>query len=205
MMPDAEQQESLWHEYRELLFRFVLSRVSDSATAEDIVHDVLMRAYQNRHTLRDDQKFEQWLYQITRHAVIDHYRTRKPTSPLPDNLPEADAAGSGEARTELSHCVQPFIRALPAHYRDAVQLSEIQGLTQQSTADQLGLSLSGAKSRVQRARRLLADRILECCRLEFDSAGSIMSYQSRGCSQCGSTGEAGCEHCGPTQSKQNDC
>jgi RNA polymerase sigma-70 factor (ECF subfamily) len=204
-MRNVRQQESLWREYRELLVRFVRRRVTDSATAEDIVHDVLVRAYENRHTLRDDQKFEQWLYQITRNAVIDHYRNRKPTRPIPDNLPDADTADSGEARAELSRCVQPFIQALPLHYRDAVQLSEIRGLTQQETADRLGLSLSGAKSRVQRARRLLADSILECCRLEFDSAGSILSYQSRGCNQCGSTGEDRCEHCGATRSEKTGC
>lgn len=190
-----QHQESLWREHRERLYGFVLSRVSDSATAEDIVHDVLVRAYQNQDTLRDSQKFDQWLYQITRNAVIDHYRARKSSSPLPDNLPDADAEHGTQALTELSHCIQPFVRALPDHYRDAVELSEIEGLAQKETAKRLGLSLSGAKSRVQRARRLLAEMMLECCKVEFDAMGGIMSYDSRRCSELGRRSRDSCTGC----------
>ena len=194
-MKTNPQQESLWRDHRERLFRFVLSRVRNSETAEDIVHDVLLRAYEKRDTLRDDQRLEQWLYQITRNAVIDHYRTREPTSTLPDNLPDAGSGNEREARAELSHCIQPFIHALPEHYKAAVELSEIQGLTQQDTADQLGLSLSGAKSRVQRARRMLGDMMLECCKVEFDSMGAIMSYESRDCGPADSGQNGGCGQC----------
>jgi RNA polymerase sigma-70 factor, ECF subfamily len=193
-MSTTQQQETLWREHRERLFRFVASRVNDSATAEDIVHDILVRAYRNRDTLRDGQKLEPWLYQITRNAVIDHYRARRPTAPLPADLPEADSEDGRDARAELAHCIQPFIRALPEHYRQAIELAEIRGLTQQQTADELGLSLSGAKSRVQRARRMLADMMLECCQVEFDSMGAIMSYQPRGCGTDGAAG-GGCGRC----------
>jgi RNA polymerase sigma-70 factor, ECF subfamily len=194
LMTTIEQQESLWREHRDGLFRFVVSRVSDASAAEDIVHDVLVRAYQNRGTLRDDQKLEPWLYQITRNAVIDYYRARKPTTSLPDNLPEPDSEDGRGARTELSRCIQPFIRALPERYRRAVDLSEIRGLTQRETADVLGLTLSGAKSRVQRARSMLADMMLQCCKVEFDSRGAIMSYESRGCGSDGQIG-GGCAQC----------
>jgi RNA polymerase sigma-70 factor, ECF subfamily len=175
-MSTTQQVETLWKEHREKLFRFVASRVNDPATAEDIVHDILVRAYRGRDTLRDGQKLEPWLYRITRNAVIDHYRARRPTSPLPADLPEVDSEEGQDARAQLSQCIQPFVRAL------------------QETAAELGLSLSGAKSRIQRAKRMLADMMLECCRVEFDSMGAIMSYQSRG---CGTDDEAGggCGRC----------
>lgn len=173
------QRESLWTEHRRRLFRFVLARVADEATAEDIVHDVLVRAYVRRNALRDHSRFTQWLYQIARNAVIDHYRAQRPTIPLPENLPDAESEDSHQARMELSACLQPFVQALPDHYRKAIELSEIQGRSQRDIADELGLSLSGAKSRIQRGRRMLADMVLDCCRLEFDSTGSIMSYEPR--------------------------
>jgi RNA polymerase sigma-70 factor, ECF subfamily len=193
-MSTTQQMETLWKEHREKLFRFVASRVNDPATAEDIVHDILVRAYRGRDTLRDGQKLEPWLYRITRNAVIDHYRARRPTSPLPADLPEVDSEEGQDARAELSQCIQPFVRALPERYRQAIELAEIRGLTQQETAAELGLSLSGAKSRIQRARRMLADMMLDCCQVEFDSMGAIMSYQSRG---CGTDREAGggCGRC----------
>jgi RNA polymerase sigma-70 factor, ECF subfamily len=180
-MSKSMQQDSLWREHRERLYRFVLGRVSDAATAEDIVQDVLVRAYERGDTLRDVGKLEQWLYQLTRNAIIDHYRARRPSAPLPDNLPEPETQDGRVARAELAACIQPFMRNLPEHYRAAIDLSEIRGLTQQATADALGLSLSGAKSRVQRARRMLADMILDCCKVERDSMGAIMSYEGPRC------------------------
>lgn len=181
-MPFTQADEVLWRDYRAQLFRFALKRVADEATAEDIVHDVLVRAYDRRDTLRDGDRFEQWLYQITRNALIDHYRARRPTEPLPADLAAADESLEHVARRELAACMQPLVDSLPEHYRDALTLSELQGLTQQATATRLGLSLSGAKSRVQRARRMLQDRLLECCRVELDSSGGIVDYVRNECS-----------------------
>lgn len=192
-MNQATTQDQLWQEHRERLVRFVRTRVADAATAEDIAHDVLMRAWIARDTLRDGRRFQQWLYQITRNAVIDYYRARRPTVPLTDAFPEPDSDEGRVARGQLAHCIQPFVAALPDHYRAALELAELRGLTQQQTADELGLSLSGAKSRVQRARRMLADMVLECCRIEFDSAGGIMEYEAR----ARGTAAGGCGPCAP--------
>jgi RNA polymerase sigma-70 factor, ECF subfamily len=187
----VQADESLWRDYRTQLVRFVLKRVADEATAEDIVHDVLVRAYERRDTLRDGQKFEPWLYQITRNAVVDHYRRRRPSEPLPaDLIAETPAA---DAQRELAKCMKPLIDALPGHYRDALTLSEIQGLTQQDTAGRLGLTLSGAKSRVQRGRRMLEEKLLQCCRVEFDTRGAIIDFESRkGCAPGSGDGCAAC-------------
>jgi RNA polymerase sigma-70 factor, ECF subfamily len=174
----ARHQEHLWRDHRDRLFRFVLRRVGDEATAEDIVHDVLVRAHEHRPGLRDGGKLEPWLYQITRNAVIDHYRARKPSVPLPDTLASAEDADP-TVRSELAECLRPLVEQLPDTYREAIELSELQGLTQRETAARLGLSLSGAKSRVQRARRLLEGMLTDCCRLEFDRRGGIVDYQAR--------------------------
>ena len=141
-----------WEAYRARLHRFVLARVRDETAAEDIVHDVLARAYARRDTLRDHRKLGQWLYQIARNAIADHYRRRRPTEELPVGLADQEPDESGEAQRELARCLTPFIEELPAHYRQAVMLAELQGLTQREVASKLGLSVSGAKSRVQRAR-----------------------------------------------------
>jgi RNA polymerase sigma-70 factor (ECF subfamily) len=195
-MIDVQPDESLWRDHRERLVRFVQRRVEDPATAEDIVHDVLLRAYVKRDALRSGQKFEQWLYQITRNAVIDHYRARRPADALPADLAAPGAEGSRTARAELAGCLGPLVQALPEPYRDAVVLSELRGLTQRETARLLGISLSGAKSRVQRARHMLHERLLACCRVELDGRGAIVDYESRG--GCDPVSGAGCG-CGATQ------
>ena len=181
---DASRERQSWRGYRARLYRFVLGRVGDEATAEDIVHDVLSKAYERRGTLRDPGKLGQWMYQITRNAIVDHHRTRRPTEELPQMLAD-EAEGTGDASRELACCLRPFVKELPPRYRRAVELSEFDGLTQREVASKLGLSVSGAKSRVQRARRMLGTMLVECCRLEFDGRGSLTGYEpKKGCGEC---------------------
>jgi RNA polymerase sigma-70 factor (ECF subfamily) len=68
------------------LYRFVLKRVRDREAAEDIVQDVLVKAYSRQGTLKEPSKLQPWLYQITRNAIVDYYRLRKPSEVVPDNL-----------------------------------------------------------------------------------------------------------------------
>ena len=96
-----------------------------------------------------------------------------------------DPSHQDDARRELAACVAPLVHALPPSYRDAIVLAELEGRSQQETAETLGITLSGAKSRVQRDRRMLAERLLACCRIERDTRGGIMEYESRdGCGGC---------------------
>ncbi len=67
--------------------------------------------------------------------------------------------------------------------RQALILTEYQGLTQRELAERLGLSFSGAKSRVQRAREKLKQQLLECCHFELDRRNHILDYQPR-CHRC---------------------
>lgn len=181
----ARGQQDAWRAYRSELYRFVRARVEDEAAAEDLVHDVLLRAYSQRDTLLDAGQLRPWLYRITRNALIDHYRKRRPTSELPDELAGEETSEAGGAQRELARCIEPFVHALPSRYREALVLSEIEGVPQREVAERLGLSLSGAKSRVQRARKMLAAMLLDCCRVELDSRGGIMDYEPRGrCGRC---------------------
>jgi RNA polymerase sigma-70 factor, ECF subfamily len=72
-------------------------------------------------------------------------------------------------------CLRPMIEALPAIYRDALIMTDLEGLSQKALAEKLGISISGAKSRVQRAREKLKEEILNCCQYEFDKYGNIIS------------------------------
>ena len=162
-------------EYRGALIRFVVARGNDPAAAEDIVHDVLLRAWEKRGQLRDDTKLASWLYQMTRNAIVDHHRAQRPSGEMPEDVvaPEAERM----VLSELAQCLDPLIARLPEPYRVALQLSELDGLTQQETAHRLGVSLSGAKSRVQRARSKLQELVLQCCKVERDHRGTVMDYE----------------------------
>jgi RNA polymerase sigma-70 factor (ECF subfamily) len=78
------------------------------------------------------------------------------------------------------------VENLPDRYRDAVSLYELQGVSQAEVAERLGISLSGAKSRVQRGRQKLKQVLQRCCRFDLDRRGNVLSCEPKaeGCSYC---------------------
>ena len=180
--------EHVWETFHVPLQQFIRHRVSDDATAEDLLQDVFLKIHQHMETLKDVKKLESWIYKLTRNAIIDYYRSTRPTTSLdvpeslqlPEDLPDEDVV------SELFPSVRAMVMSLPAQDRQALILTEYQGLTQKELAERLGLSLSGAKSRVQRARAKLKQQLLDCCHFELDRRGHVIDYQPR-CACC-STG-----------------
>jgi RNA polymerase sigma-70 factor (ECF subfamily) len=193
---DAREQD--WAETLDRLRRFVVARVGDPELAADITQDVLARSIASG-ALEQVDNVSAWLYRSARNAVIDHYRTRRTLDP--DSVleswpePDADSGLPNPATRELARCLQPMLRGLRPAARDALTRVDLDGQTHQQAAEQLGLSVSGMKSRVQRARRELRDRLTDCCRVDTDGSGAITDYAPRrqgcGCAQ-GATPEPGC-------------
>jgi len=173
--------ERVWETFHVPLQQFIRRRVSDDATAEDLLQDVFLKIHQHVETLKDVKKLESWIYRLTRNAIIDYYRSIRQTTSLdvpealqlPEDLPDEDVV------SELFPSVRAMVMSLPAQDRQALILTEYQGLTQKELAERLGLSLSGAKSRVQRARAKLKQQLLDCCHFELDRRGHVIDYQPR--------------------------
>jgi RNA polymerase sigma-70 factor (ECF subfamily) len=181
-----QESEPLWADYRQQLYLFILKRVNDPLVAEDIVQDVMMKVLLSRDSVRDDEKLRPWLYQITRNAIVDYYHARKPAQELSEDLLLANAESEESVSQELAQCcIRPFIEQLPAPYQEAILLSELDGLTQAEVAKRQNISLSGAKSRVQRGRQLLKGALLQCCQFEFDHLGQLTDYEpQQKCTGC---------------------
>jgi len=176
----------LWQDYHDKLLGFIHSRVESRELAEDILQDVFIKIQKSLTSLQDSERMESWIYQIVRNAVVDHYRSRKAFEELPQSLTAPEPEQEAQARYEISTCLKPMIETLPPPYRDALQLSEIDGLKQKQVAKTLGLSLSGAKSRVQRGRAMILELLTDCCRFERDHRGTMVGYEPRNsdCSDC---------------------
>lgn len=184
--------EQIWDAFHAPLHSFIRKRVPNEVDAEDLLQEVFLRIHMHIESLQDVKKLESWAYQITRNAIIDMYRST-PTSriveltealELPAELPDDDIV------SELFPCVQAMVRNLPAPDRQALVLTEYQGLTQKEFGERVGLSFSGAKSRVQRAREKLKQQLLACCHFELDRRGHIIDYQPH--CQCCTTEQCGC-------------
>ena len=156
---------------------YVRRRVPHAQDAEDITQDTLLRIYRSVEDLREASAFEAWMYRIARSAITDHYR-RAPRQPVPLDpsdieLTSGPADDAPTAETQVASCLRTLLAHLPAEHRRALELTDLGDLTQQQAADQLGLSTSGVKSRVQRGRRLLRAEIRRCCEVTLDSNGTL--------------------------------
>lgn len=168
---------------------FIRGRVRDPELAEDILQDVYLKIHSRIGALRDEEKVRAWVYRVARNAVNDHYRAARPMAELPDLPYTPEDPAEEEVARRLSESVRRFLDALPAPDREALVLTEYEGLTQAQLAERLGISVSGAKSRVQRARARLKALLLECCHFELDRLGGVIDYRPR--ADCCPVGDCG--------------
>jgi RNA polymerase sigma-70 factor (ECF subfamily) len=167
--------------HRELESRlrpFVARRVSSAADVDDVVQDVFLRMQRGIASLRDDERFGAWVYQVARSAIADHRRTRA-RHPLSDREVEEPSEERAEEMIDLAAYVTPFVAMLPSPYREALTLTELEGLTQKEAAEMLGISLSGMKSRVQRGRAQLRELFDQCCAIALDARGRVIACEPR--------------------------
>ncbi|SES23767.1 RNA polymerase sigma-70 factor, ECF subfamily [Gracilibacillus ureilyticus] len=167
--------EIIWKKFHQPLKGFVSKRVSDQYIAEDIVQDVFLKIAKSHHTLKEDEKISSWIYNITRNTIIDYYRRKKTMGELPVDL-VAENKENETLTKELSKCIRPFIKQLPDKYKEAILLTEINGMSQKDLSSHLGMSFSGAKSRVQRGRLKLKELLVACCHIKTDQYGNILDY-----------------------------
>jgi RNA polymerase sigma-70 factor, ECF subfamily len=173
--------DQIWDDFTAQLRRFIAGRIQNEADVDDILQDVFIKIHRSIDRLEDQSKLQAWVYQITRNAIIDYYRKSEQAVEVPGELPEVLTEGSSEeeVEAEVATWLQPMMEELPKKYREALHLTEIQGLTQKEMAERLNISLSGAKSRVQRAREKLKGVLLECCHVEVDRRGKVMDWESK--------------------------
>ncbi|WAH38130.1 RNA polymerase sigma factor SigZ [Alicyclobacillus dauci] len=172
--------QHIWEEFSGKLQGFIFSRVNNQFDADDILQDVFRKIHDNIDSVEDDAKIQGWLFRIARNTIIDHYRSKAKNNSVPIDDKEDMFAAPEEEVANLNETVASWLNAtiadLPDKYREAIVLTEIEGLTQKELAERLGISLSGAKSRVQRGREKLKEMILDCCHLEFDRLGNVIDY-----------------------------
>jgi RNA polymerase sigma-70 factor, ECF subfamily len=180
--------ENLWETFHTGLRLFILQRIPDEQSADDVLQETFLKIHTRIATLRDKEKLQSWMYQIARNTIADYYRQQKATVELSEalHMPE-EPVFEDEVIGDLIPSVKAMVESLPAIYREALILTEYEGLTQRELAQRLGLSLSGAKSRVQRAREKLKAMLLDCCHFEFDRLGKIIDYEPH-CPCCTSEG-----------------
>lgn len=180
-MKTQPSTDSVWSQLNADLRRFIRRSVSDEHVAEDLLQETFVRIHRHIESLADTDRLAAWVYQIARNVIHDHYRNsaRSPVA-LGDTDPAAEPPDQfNQMRCRSVEWLDELIARLPESYREALRLAEIEGLPQKDVALRLGISLSGAKSRIQRGRVKLKEVLEQCCRFEFDRRGNLLEIDPK--------------------------
>ncbi|MER8962940.1 sigma-70 family RNA polymerase sigma factor [Mesorhizobium sp. M0701] len=141
------------------LRRYARSLTRDSADAEDLVHDALVRAYERRGSFRSGGNLRVWLLSIVHNAFIDGLRSRKSEAMRIEQagyLAEANVPAPQEHSVRLAQVREAFFE-LPEEQRSALHLVAIEGLSYSQAAEVSGVPLGTLMSRIGRARAALRE------------------------------------------------
>ena len=157
----------VWNEYGTELYLFILKRTSDTEVANEVLQNTFLKVHLKLNTLKDIEKIKPWLFQIVRNEIALFFKNKAKEkqlewSPVEDS--EADLC-----------CFNRFIEKLPDIYRQPVELVYIKGKKQKEVAEQLGISLPNVKARLHRAKELLRQDFMVCCKIELNENNKLIS------------------------------
>jgi RNA polymerase sigma-70 factor (ECF subfamily) len=167
---DIGSYQKIYDLFARKVLNFIYRMVNSVEEAEDLTQETFVTVYQKLGSLKDNTRFEPWLFRIARNFVYQRYRSRSPAAVSVDALDEEgqpvtqviDARKnpdeSFQAR-ELEGVVQDVIADLPEKYREVFVLSAIQRLSYQEIADVVGRSLPSVKTDIHRARLEVRKRV----------------------------------------------
>lgn len=156
----SELTTSAWHEHGPAVQGYLRRRVGDPMLAEDLTQETFLRLHRAQPERDEPAAVRAWLLRTAHNLLVDHYRASKGEVPLDEALHLS--ANEPATWRAFEPCIETLAQRLPDAYREAL-LWDLDGMPQRTIAARQGVGLSGAKSRVQRARGLLADEFVQCC------------------------------------------
>ena len=169
---------AIWEAYHQRILRRIRRHIADPYAAEDILQEVFLTVFTRLDTVRNPDRLIGWIGKIARNRIIDYYRAQRPHEPLHETLEaptETDMDDQAIVR-QLSRCLPTMIAQLPASSRQAITLTT-DGMSQVQLSTHLGISPTGARSQVQRARARLKQRLMACCTITTDPAGRLVAAE----------------------------
>lgn len=169
--------QNAWSVHEAELRNYLRHRLGDAAEADDLLHDLFLKVWRQGEAFCAIANPRAWLFEVARNLIVDRRRKAHRHDPLPDQI--ASTEPEEIAVDALADCLPRVLAELSAEDREAIVLCDLGDMTQARFAELKGLSLPGAKSRVQRARRHLRERMSQACQVRFDEAGRVCCFVPR--------------------------
>lgn len=146
-MSVAEKQEAIYLEYYPKIRRYIAAKLQDPQTAEDLVSEVFLKVCQRLESFDESRaSLSTWIYTIAKNTVIDHYRTSRHHSELPEALASGEDLEESLCRADTLQALAAALEALDERQRDIIILRYYRGMTLREIAQRMGLSYSYMKA-----------------------------------------------------------
>ncbi len=166
-----------WSSHEPELRGWLRRRLPNPADADDLMQDLFLKALRQGDRFCAVRNARAWLFEVARNGLADKLRVVRETVQLPDDL----IAPADETHTvdSLAACLPRVLSELSADDREVITACDLQGMAQAAFASARGLSLSAAKSRLQRARQRLRSQMTLSCQVRIDEAGQVSDFVPR--------------------------
>lgn len=138
-----------------LMYHVSHAYLHSSADCADAVQEALMKAWQKRHTLRDESQFQPWLIRILKNQCKDMLKRRRRESLYP--LEEDTALQEGP---QPIHPVMEAVEKLPPEQKILILLHYREGHSLQQMSEEMHLHIGTIKNRMRSARKTLSRTLL---------------------------------------------
>jgi RNA polymerase sigma-70 factor (ECF subfamily) len=155
---DLAAFEALFRAHQKEVFAWIVRIVRDRGIAEDLTVETFWRIYKSRSRFYPAGNFRAWARRIATNAALDHLRTARRETELPEDLASAAAADPAIRRETRERIKQAFFQ-LPAKYRLVATLVLIEEEPYDKIAEAVGISAALVKVRVFRAVRILRKKL----------------------------------------------
>ncbi|HAX21866.1 MAG TPA: RNA polymerase subunit sigma-70 [Hydrogenophaga sp.] len=172
---------AIWSQHEAELRRWLLSRAPVKSEVDDLLQDVFLKTLKQGDHFAAIAQPRAWLFEVTRNTLTDRLRVSRDSLPLPEGLDElpAPVEHADPVDTLAQACLPRVLSELDPQDREAIQLCDLQGMEQGDFARLKNLSLPAAKSRVQRARKRMRERMTTACQVSFDDVGRVDDFVPR--------------------------
>lgn len=173
-LKDTSDTGQIWEEFSGRVRSHLLRKMRNKGDVDDLMQDIFIKIHSHLPHLRKREKLSSWIYRIAENTLNDYYRKNPGRETgYDDNKTAQGNADEEDPLSGIEGCLEAFIERLPEKYRDPLVMSDVEGKSQKEIAEEMDISYSGLKSRVQRGREMIKDMFVECCRLSVGKDGKL--------------------------------
>lgn len=169
-MKDNCNINSIVNEFYNQIKNFIRSKVKNDEIAEDLTQEVMYNLVKSCQKTENIINLKSWLYKVARNIIYQYYQKNIEYNKLDDNYEGEDVE---ENLFMAEEYIKPMLKTINKSDQEILSLADIENIPQKEIAEQLNISLSAAKMKIQRARKKLLHSFKDCCAIEYDANGNF--------------------------------